>query len=158
MKMDAEEAVLTKLGLDFHVLDSGCCGMAGSFGFERGERYDVSIRCGERVLLPAVRGAPKDTLLITDGFSCREQISQTTGRRTHHLAQVIQMAMHEGENRRRGESVEEGYSHLRPQNGFNLPLSRLEKAMAAAAGGLLVAAVAWGLKRAFSGNPTSRRN
>ncbi len=53
--MDAEEAVLGKLGLDYRLLDSGCCGMAGSFGFEPGEHYDVSIACGERVLLPAVR-------------------------------------------------------------------------------------------------------
>jgi FAD/FMN-containing dehydrogenase/Fe-S oxidoreductase len=93
MRMDDEEAVLTKLGLDFEILDSGCCGMAGAFGFERGEHYDVSIKAGERVLLPAVRAASPDTLIIADGFSCREQIAQTTGRRALHLAQVLQMAL-----------------------------------------------------------------
>ncbi len=93
MKMKAEKAVLTKLGLDFEILDSGCCGMAGSFGFEK-DHYDVSMQVGERVLLPAVRNASKDTLIIADGFSCREQIAQATGRRALHLAQVIQMAMH----------------------------------------------------------------
>ncbi len=67
--------------------------MAGSFGFEK-DHYDVSMQVGERVLLPAVRNASKDTLIIADGFSCREQIAQATGRRALHLAQVIQMAMH----------------------------------------------------------------
>ena len=96
MKMHDEQSVLKKLGLDFDILDSGCCGMAGAFGFEK-EHYDVSIKVGERVLLPAVRKADKDTLIIADGFSCREQIAQTTDRRALHLAQVIQMAMHEGQ-------------------------------------------------------------
>ncbi len=94
MKMRDEQAVLAKLGLDVEVLDSGCCGMAGSFGFEK-DHYDVSIKVGERVLLPAVRDAAEDTLIIADGFSCREQIAQTTDRRALHLAQVIQMAMHQ---------------------------------------------------------------
>ena len=77
---DAEKKALENLGLDYQILDSGCCGMAGSFGFES-EHYDVSMACGERVLLPAVRNAAADTLLITDGFSCHEQIDQCTGRR-----------------------------------------------------------------------------
>src|SRR5262249_54969936 len=96
MGMQAEEAVLSKLGLDFEVLDSGCCGMGRSFGFERGDRYDVSMRAGERVLLPAVRSAPIDTLIIADGFSCREQIAQTTNRQALHLADILQMARHAG--------------------------------------------------------------
>ena len=66
--------------------------MAGAFGFEK-DHYDVSVRCGERVLLPAVRAAPDDTLIIADGFSCREQIYQATGREALHLSQVIQMAL-----------------------------------------------------------------
>ena len=92
MKMNDEEAVLKKLGLDYQVLDDGCCGMAGSFGFER-EHYDVSIAVGELALLPAVRQAPKDELIIANGFSCIEQIAQTTDRQALHLAQVIQMAL-----------------------------------------------------------------
>ncbi len=94
MRTVQEETVLKKLGLDYTVLDSGCCGMAGSFGFEK-DHYDVSIASGERVLLPAVRNADKDTLIIADGFSCREQIAQTTHRHALHLAQVIQLAMHQ---------------------------------------------------------------
>jgi Fe-S oxidoreductase len=93
MKLEAEEQVLSKSGLDFKVLDSGCCGMAGSFGFESGDRYDISIKCGERALLPAVRHADKETLIIADGFSCRTQIAQTTDRSALHLAQVLQMAL-----------------------------------------------------------------
>jgi FAD/FMN-containing dehydrogenase/Fe-S oxidoreductase len=92
LKMTAEEAVMHKLGLDFETLDSGCCGMAGSFGFDK-EKYDVSMQCGERTLLPAVRAASGDTLVIADGFSCREQILQTTDAKPLHLAEVLQMAL-----------------------------------------------------------------
>ena len=92
MGMGSDETVMSKLGLDFETVDSGCCGMAGSFGFEK-EHYDVSLRVGELVLLPAVRKAADDTLIVANGFSCREQIAQTTGRQALHLAQVIQMAL-----------------------------------------------------------------
>jgi hypothetical protein len=92
MKMTAEEAVLCRLGVDFHSPSPGCCGMAGSFGFEP-DKYDVSIAIGELELLPAVRQAPPDWLIITDGFSCREQIAQCTARRALHLAEVLQMAI-----------------------------------------------------------------
>jgi FAD/FMN-containing dehydrogenase/Fe-S oxidoreductase len=96
VKMDADEAVFSRLGLDFAVLDSGCCGLAGSFGYEKGERYDVSIKAGERVLLPAVRSAPRETLILADGFSCRQQIAHASNRVALHLAQVIQLALREG--------------------------------------------------------------
>ncbi len=93
MGFDAETEVLSCLGLDIEVLDSGCCGMAGAFGFERGEHYDVSVKAAERVLLPAVRAASPETLVVADGFSCREQIEQGTGRRALHLAEVIHGGM-----------------------------------------------------------------
>jgi FAD/FMN-containing dehydrogenase/Fe-S oxidoreductase len=86
--VDAEARVLAATGLDVEVLDAGCCGMAGSFGFER-DHYDVSVAVGERALLPAVRAAAADTVLVADGFSCREQIAQTTGRATLHLADIL---------------------------------------------------------------------
>ncbi len=94
MKFEPEEQVMRKLGLDFEHLDSGCCGMAGAFGFER-KNYEISMRIGERVLLPRVREAAEDTLIIADGFSCREQIAQATGRKALHLAEVLHMAMRE---------------------------------------------------------------
>jgi Fe-S oxidoreductase len=80
--------LLAKAGLDAEVLDSGCCGLAGNFGFERGH-YDVSMACAERVLLPAVRQAAAETLIIADGFSCRTQIEQATNRSALHLAEVL---------------------------------------------------------------------
>lgn len=91
----AEKAMLAATGLDFELLDAGCCGMAGAFGFEE-QHYDVAMKCGERVLLPAVRDADPATLVIADGYSCREQIRQSTGRDALHLAQVWHMAA-EGE-------------------------------------------------------------
>ena len=75
MGYDADQALLRAAGVDLDVLDSGCCGLAGNFGFEAG-RYDVSRACGERVLLPAVRDASAGTLVLADGFSCRTQIEQ----------------------------------------------------------------------------------
>jgi Fe-S oxidoreductase len=92
VKMTPDEAVLARLGLDFKVLDSGCCGLAGSFGYER-SHYDISMKIGERALLPAVRKAPKDALVIADGFSCRQQVAHATDRRALHLAEVIQLAL-----------------------------------------------------------------
>ncbi|HEU5232789.1 MAG TPA: FAD-linked oxidase C-terminal domain-containing protein [Terriglobales bacterium] len=95
MQMDDEIALLKRLGLDFEVLDDGCCGMAGSFGFEE-EKYDVSIRCAEHGLLPAIRKAESDAFIIANGFSCQEQIRQLTNREALHIAQVIQLALHNG--------------------------------------------------------------
>ncbi len=95
MRFHDEEAVMKRMGLDFETPASGCCGMAGSFGYEA-DKYDVSIKCGERVLLPAVRAAGLSTLVIADGFSCREQIAQETPRRALHLAEVMQLALKEG--------------------------------------------------------------
>jgi len=80
--------------------------MAGSFGYEAGEKYDVSIKAGERALLPMVREAARETIVLADGFSCRGQIEQATSRRGLHLAQVIQMALRGGANGRHGEYPE----------------------------------------------------
>jgi Fe-S oxidoreductase len=92
MGTKTEEAVLRRMGLDYDLLDSGCCGMAGSFGFEV-DHYDVSIRCAERVLIPAIQSAGEDALILTNGFSCREQILQCTGKRALHLGEVLNMAL-----------------------------------------------------------------
>ncbi len=89
----AEEAALQSIGLSPAQPEPGCCGMAGAFGFERGEHYELSQTIGERALLPAVRAAAPDALLIADGFSCREQIAQSGGRRALHLAEVLEMAL-----------------------------------------------------------------
>ncbi len=88
LKINAEMDVLHRTGAAVELLDSGCCGMAGPFGFER-EKFDVSQVLGERVLLPAVRAAAPETILVADGFSCREQIAQNTARRAVHLAEIL---------------------------------------------------------------------
>ncbi len=95
MRLNDEEAVMKKMGLDFEMLNSGCCGMAGSFGFEA-DKYDVSIKCGERVLFPAVRKAGLSTWSMADGFSCKEQIQQDTNRHALHLAEVMALALRKG--------------------------------------------------------------
>jgi FAD/FMN-containing dehydrogenase/Fe-S oxidoreductase len=87
--MDADRSLMDRCGIRAEVLDAGCCGLAGNFGFERGH-YDVSMACAEHKLLPAVRQAEDDTLVLADGFSCRTQIEQAdTGRRATHLAEVL---------------------------------------------------------------------
>ncbi len=92
MKMGHEEALLRRFGVELESLDSGCCGMAGPFGFQE-DKFEVSQAVAERVLLPAVRNATQDTLIVADGFSCREQILQGTGRPAVHLAEVLKMAL-----------------------------------------------------------------
>jgi len=136
LKYDAEEALLRKLGLDYEILNSGCCGMAGGFGFEAGEKYDVSVKAGERVLLPAVRSAPKDALVISDGFSCREQIAQTTDRQALHLAQVVQMALHAGSEALAGPYPERSDGQTAAHTVWRTPAALLG-ASALLAGGLL---------------------
>ncbi|MES1243684.1 MAG: FAD-linked oxidase C-terminal domain-containing protein [Acidobacteriota bacterium] len=86
--LQADRRVLGGTGLEVRFLDSGCCGMAGAFGFEKGH-YEVSMACAERTLLPAVREAREDEIVLADGFSCREQIRQATGLRALHLAELL---------------------------------------------------------------------
>ncbi|MGH2859445.1 MAG: FAD-binding and (Fe-S)-binding domain-containing protein [Solirubrobacteraceae bacterium] len=90
---EADAALLRDCGVDARRLDSGCCGLAGNFGFEPGH-LAVSRACAERVLLPAVRGADPQTAILADGFSCRTQIEQLggCGRRAVHLAQLLASA------------------------------------------------------------------
>jgi FAD/FMN-containing dehydrogenase/Fe-S oxidoreductase len=92
MKMTDEESVLQRMGIDYEIPAPGCCGMAGAFGFEK-EKYPISIAIAELELLPAVRHAPADCLIVADGFSCREQIQQCTGRSAVHLAELIAMGI-----------------------------------------------------------------
>ncbi|HEV7791983.1 MAG TPA: FAD-binding and (Fe-S)-binding domain-containing protein [Pseudonocardia sp.] len=89
---DDDRAVLKALGVDATVLDSGCCGLAGNFGFEKGH-YEVSMACAERVLLPAVRAADPGVEVLADGFSCRTQLRQAGQREPVHLAQLAVRAL-----------------------------------------------------------------
>ena len=94
MGMESEKKILGAIGAEFEILDAGCCGMAGAFGFEK-DHYEVSLKAGERILLPRVREAAPGTFILADGFSCREQIRQTTGKQALHLAQMLRMAIKE---------------------------------------------------------------
>ncbi|PTL76027.1 FAD-binding and (Fe-S)-binding domain-containing protein [Vitiosangium sp. GDMCC 1.1324] len=129
-----ETSLLDKLGLDYEAPETGCCGMAGSFGFEAGEKYEISQKVGERVLLPKVRETPKDTLLIADGFSCREQIAQNTDRQALHVAQVVRMAKAYGASGPSGEYPERGWV----TNGLGRPPPRWGLRMAVVGVGLLL--------------------
>ena len=86
--------MLGRIGIDFQMLDSGCCGMAGSFGFEKGEKYDVSRQSASADCSPQAETS-ESTLVVADGFSCRDQIQQLAGRDAVHIAQVAQRALRE---------------------------------------------------------------
>jgi Fe-S oxidoreductase len=135
MRMTDEESILRRMGIQFEAPAPGCCGMAGAFGFEA-DKYDVSVAIGELELLPAVRKAAPESLIIADGFSCREQIAQCTNRRALHLAEVIQMAA-------RGQSPPTNQYPEREQ--FEKQQAGLRKSMKRASMGVVAIAAGVGL-------------
>jgi FAD/FMN-containing dehydrogenase/Fe-S oxidoreductase len=130
MGTDADTGLLRAMGLELDCPETGCCGLAGSFGYER-DHYDVSMQIGERVLLPAVRQASQETLIIADGFSCRSQIEHGTSRRALHLAEVMQMAL-----RQDAADIPSVY----PERAFAQPAAEMSAAGAAA--GVLIGVAA----------------
>ena len=138
MKTDCEVELLKGMGMDLEHPATGCCGMAGGFGFER-DHYEVSVACGERALLPLVRKQSRDTLIIADGFSCREQVRQLTDRIPLHVAQVLEMAINEGPRGPAGNFPEKKYIAPEP------PVPSLAKALALIGVGLLAFAAAGAL-------------
>jgi Fe-S oxidoreductase len=84
----SEIALLRKAGANVELIEAGCCGMAGPFGFEAG-KFEVSKTIANQGLLPAVESAGPATILVADGFSCREQIAQLSHRRAVHFAEVL---------------------------------------------------------------------
>jgi FAD/FMN-containing dehydrogenase/Fe-S oxidoreductase len=109
-KAEHEENLLREMGADLHELTSGCCGMAGSFGFEK-DKYDVSVQVGEHSLLPAVRRAELSTVILADGFSCREQVAQLSNRHPLHFAELLKLAI-------QGDGIG---SHSMPENQILAP-------------------------------------
>ena len=92
-KFDADRELMRRAGIDADVLDQGCCGFAGNFGFEA-KRHELSMKIAESGVLPAVRRAAPSALVIADGFSCRTQVEQgDTGRRALHLAEVLALGL-----------------------------------------------------------------
>jgi FAD/FMN-containing dehydrogenase/Fe-S oxidoreductase len=123
--IDGEHELLEQMGLEVENVTGGCCGLAGSWGFEA-DHYDYSLQAGEHALLPAVRDADPQTLMVADGFSCKTQIEQgKTGRRALHVAQVMKLAREHGE-KGAGSFPEREYYERRP------PASRGRKARRAA--------------------------
>jgi FAD/FMN-containing dehydrogenase/Fe-S oxidoreductase len=138
LHFETEVELLKKAGVDCNVPESGCCGMAGSFGYEE-DHYETGLACGERVLLPAVRKASPNDLVVADGFSCREMIRQETDRHAMHFAQVLQMAIQEGPHGPAGPMPETKYTRL--ERTSPIP------AGVVAAGILAAAGVWWGISR-----------
>jgi Fe-S oxidoreductase len=89
---DCEQQVLEALGMEVEQTDAGCCGLAGSFGFEA-EKYDVSVAVAERKFLPKIKETGSDTLVMTDGFSCRTQLADLAGGESHHFAEIVRGAL-----------------------------------------------------------------
>ena len=141
MKMTDQEAVLRRMGIDFYAPAPGCCGMAGSFGFDKAN-YDVSLAIGEMELLPAVRKASPECLIIADGFSCREQIAQGTHRHALHLAEIIQMALRNGPLGADGARPEEASVRRR-----NAAVQRSMQRAGLGIAGLAAGAALWMLSR-----------
>jgi FAD/FMN-containing dehydrogenase/Fe-S oxidoreductase len=91
LNAESDARLLAWMGIEAEILNAGCCGLAGSFGFNK-NNHELSMRIAEQKLMPAIRAADLNTLLITNGFSCREQIRQATGRRSFNITEVVAMA------------------------------------------------------------------
>jgi hypothetical protein len=142
-----EEELLKKMGLKVQVLADGCCGMAGAFGFEE-DHYDISAKIGEHGILPAVRRSGLSEMIISDGFSCREQIAQMSERRGLHIAEVLQIAIRQGPARAH-EMLPE--AELVEEHRKAIGKSKME-ALAMLGGALAVTAGALGASRILKTN------
>jgi Fe-S oxidoreductase len=149
-KLFAEKEIFKKMGIEDKHPDAGCCGMAGAFGYEQeNDHYYVSVAAAERVLLPEVRAAHDDELIIADGFSCQEQIEQQTDRAALHMAQVLQLALHDGDT----------FARRRPETSMVAARKRAQRIGMARAGlavGVGLAAALFAAKFASKRWPASR--
>ncbi|HEX3998713.1 MAG TPA: FAD-binding and (Fe-S)-binding domain-containing protein [Pirellulales bacterium] len=143
-KLFAEKEVYDNMHLNYRLPETGCCGMAGAFGYEKeNDHYEVGVAAGERMLLPEVRRAALDELIIADGFSCQEQIEQQTDRAALHIAQVLQMAVR-GDEQVAGQRPEERMVGRRKRSQR---AGMLHAAAAVGAGALAVGLSAWAIGR-----------
>ncbi|MBO0738053.1 MAG: FAD-binding protein [Alphaproteobacteria bacterium] len=129
---ETEQRMLAAMGLELLPNPTGCCGQAGSFGYES-EHYPISMTIAEQALLPAVRSAGEATLIVAGGFSCREQIRHGTGRYVLHPAEVLELALRQEQI----VSARDVEDHLRQQPATIQPASAATLTSFAAAGGLL---------------------
>ena len=141
--MDPEQQLLERMELGVEQVSGGCCGLAGSWGFEAG-KYEISMDCGEQALLPAVRAASEETIVVANGFSCKTQIEQAgVGRRALHVAQVMKLARERGPEAYTPSKPEDGYCGAKPPAPQDLVRKRrgvaLMAAMAVGAGAVAAA-------------------
>jgi FAD/FMN-containing dehydrogenase/Fe-S oxidoreductase len=143
--IDPEVELLQKMGVEVETLTAGCCGLAGSWGFEAAH-HDVSMTCGEQGLLPKVRELDDETLVVADGFSCKTQIEQgKTGRRALHVAQVLKLAREHGASGPAGPWPERLYCEVRPKP--SLARRAAKAAVVAGAGALALGFVSATMRR-----------
>lgn len=141
--MDPERELLERMGLEVEEVTGGCCGLAGSWGYEEGH-YDISMAAGEEALLPAVRNADTSTLIVANGFSCTTQMEHgATERRGLHVAQVMQLAR----EHRRVEDLGARPEDAAPEGPRPGPRTKAARAGMIAGGMAAVAAASWGLGR-----------
>jgi FAD/FMN-containing dehydrogenase/Fe-S oxidoreductase len=143
--IDPEQELLRRMGMEVDQVSGGCCGLAGSWGFEEG-KHGISIQCGEQALLPAVRGASDETVVVANGFSCKTQIQQAgVGRRALHVSQVMKLAREHGPEGWTPGKPEDPYYEVRPQAPPGLKRGRLAAlaAGAAVAAGAAAGSAAW---------------
>jgi Fe-S oxidoreductase len=132
--IDPEVELLEKMGVEVETLQAGCCGLAGSWGFEAGH-HEISMTCGEQGLLPKVRELDEETIVVADGFSCKTQIEQGgTGRRALHVAQVLKLAREHGASGPAGPKPERLYYEKRPQPSRARRAAKVAAVVAAAVG------------------------
>jgi FAD/FMN-containing dehydrogenase/Fe-S oxidoreductase len=130
----SEVQLLRRMGVEVETLDGGCCGLAGSWGYEAGH-YEISMQCGELGLLPRVRELDEETIVVADGFSCKTQIEQgSTGRRALHVAQVLKLAREHGPRGPEGPKPELLYHEVHPRPSLPRRAAKVALLVAAAAG------------------------
>jgi FAD/FMN-containing dehydrogenase/Fe-S oxidoreductase len=143
--IDPEIELLQRMGVEVDTLTAGCCGLAGSWGFEAAH-HEVSMKCGEQGLLPKVRELDDEALVVADGFSCKTQIEQgNTGRRALHVAQVLKLAREHGASGPSGPRPERLYYEVRPKP--SLPRRAARAAVLAGAAVLAVGFVSATMRR-----------
>jgi Fe-S oxidoreductase len=134
--IEPELHLLEQMGVETNSLKGGCCGLAGSWGFEKG-KWQISLDCGEQALLPAVRETDADTAIVANGFSCKTQIEHApkTKRRALHVAQVMAIAREHDTVAGHGKHPESGYYGKKPKPPFARRVARSVLPVALAAGG-----------------------